>query len=183
MQQISLKVLEDILQRELPKNEKGGNDALNYYLDLSNWKYGVLKLDKITTGKDMYDNRYTFILKCITPQETQLEVEDYDVSGLISKLYSENKDLLENNSNILNKLIYLTTVRDAKHILFLYDNYFTKSEKSIKLEIMYFLVNDSKPRINLILLYKYKGTKRYMKLYNVYDLATEIDEEIERIGR
>ena len=47
MQQISLKVLEDMLQRKLPKNEKGGNDALNYYLDLSDWKYEVLKLDKI----------------------------------------------------------------------------------------------------------------------------------------
>lgn len=183
MQQISLKVLEEMLQRELLKNEKGGNDALNYYLDLSDWKYGVLKLDKITTRKDRYDNRYTFVLKGITPHGIQIEVEDYDVSGLISKLYSENKDLLENNSNILNKLIYLTTVRDAKHILFLYDNYFTKSEKSVKLEIMYFLVNDSKPRISLILLYNYKGTKRYMELNNIYDLATEIDNEIERIGR
>lgn len=183
MQQISLKVLEEMLQRELLKNEKGGNDALNYYLDLSDWKYGVLKLDKITTRKDRYDNRYTFVLKGITPHGIQIEVEDYYVSGLISKLYSENKDLLENNSNILNKLIYLTTVRDAKHILFLYDNYFTKSEKSVKLEIMYFLVNDSKPRISLILLYNYKGTKRYMELNNIYDLATEIDNEIERIGR
>lgn len=48
---------------------------------------------------------------------------------------------------------------------------------------MYFLVNDSKPRISLILLYNYKGTKRYMELNNIYDLATEIDNEIERIGR
>lgn len=183
MQQISLKVLEEMLQGELLKNEKGGNDALNYYLDLSDWKYGILKLDKITTRKGRYDNRYTFVLKGITPHGIQIEVEDYDVSGLISKLYSENKDLLENNSNILNKLIYLTTVRDAKHILFLYDNYFTKSEKSVKLEIMYFLVNESKPRISLILLYNYKGTKRYMELNNIYDLATEIDNEIERIGR
>ena len=183
MQQISLKVLKEMLQRELLKNEKGGNDALNYYLDLSDWKYGILKLDKITTRKGRYDNRYTFVLKGITPHGIQIEVEDYDVSGLISKLFSENKDLLENNNSILNKLIYLTTVRDAKHILFLYDNYFTKSEKSVKLEIMYFLVNDSKPRISLILLYNYKGTKRYMELNNIYDLATEIDNEIERIGR
>ena len=36
MQQISLKILEDMLRRELPKNEKGENEALNYYLDLSN---------------------------------------------------------------------------------------------------------------------------------------------------
>lgn len=182
MQQISLKVLEDMLQRELPKNEKGGSDALNYYLDLSDWKYGVLKLDKITTRKGMYNNRYTFKLQCITPYGTLLVIEDYGVSGLISKLFSENKDLLENNSNILNKLIYLTTVKNEKYIIFIYDNYFTKSEKSIRIETMYFLVNDSKPRISIILLYKYKGIRRYMELNNIYDLATEIDEEIERIG-
>ena len=183
MPQISLQILEDMLQRELPKNEKGGKDALNYYLDLSDWKYGVLKLDKITTRKGMYDNRYTFKLQCITPYGTQITVEDYDVSSLVNKLCSENKELLEKNNSILNKLIYFITIKNENHIIFLCSNYFTKSEKAIKIETLYYILNDAKSRINLILLYEYNGERRYMELYNVYDLATEIDEKIERIGR
>lgn len=182
MPQISLQILEDMLQRELPKNEKGGKDALNYYLDLSDWKYGVLKLDKITTRKGMYDNRYTFKLQCITPYGTQITVEDYDISGLVNKLCSENKELLEKNNNILNKLIYLLTIKKENHIIYQYTNYFTKSEKAIKISTIYYIVSDVNSRINLTLLYEYKGERRYMELYNVYDLATEIDEEIERIG-
>lgn len=183
MQQISLKILEDMLRRELPKNEKGGNEALNYYLDLSDWKYGVLKLDKITTRKGVYDNKYTFILKGITPHGTQIEVEDYDVSVLVNKLCSENKELLEKNNNILNKLIYLLTTKNENHIISMYANYFTKSEKAIKISTIYYIGSDVNSRINLTLLYEYKKEQRYMELHNVYDLATEIDEKIERIGR
>lgn len=183
MQQISLKILEVMLQRELPKNEEGGNDASNCYLDLSDWKYGVLKLDKVTTRKGRYDNRYTFKLQCITPCGTQIDVEDYYVSGLVNKLCSENKELLEKNNNILNKLIYLLTIKKENHIISLYTNYFTKSGKAIKISTVYYIVNDTNSKINLTLLYEYKGERRYMELYNVYDLATELDEKIERIGR
>lgn len=183
MQQISLKILEDMLQRQLPKNKEGGNDALNYYLDLSDWKYGVLKLDKITTRKGRYDNRYTFKLQCITPYGTQIDVEDYAVSGLVNKLCSENKELLEKNNNILNKLIYLPTIKKENHIIYVYTNYFTKSEKAIRISTIYYIVNDVNSRINLTILYEYKGERRYMELYNACDLANEIEKEIERIGR
>lgn len=131
----------------------------------------------------MYDNRYTFKLQCITPYGTQITVKDYDISGLVNKLCSENKELLEKNNNILNKLIYFITIKNDNHIIFLYSNYFTKSEKAIKIETLYYILNDAKSRINLILLYEYNGERRYMELYNVYDLATEINEKIERIGR
>lgn len=178
MQEITLELLEQILERELPK-EKEKN--LNFYLDLSAWKHKGVKFKDIRVVKAPYEIR--FELGLVYKDKITI-IQGYNSKDFVHRVKEFATNEILDNKNILSGILYeiLSNQYKSNTILSIYKNYLTLSDKLIKITQVYYFLNSIKKSINITLLYEYNNTKYYMDLYDIFGLENDIDKEVERLG-
>lgn len=178
MQEITLELLKQIVERELPKDK---TKELNFYLDLTKWTYKGVHLKDITVVKAPYEIRFELRVAYkdkITP------IQVYDSKDVVYKLEEfATKEILDNRS-ILSDILYDILGNQCKSntILVIYKDYLTLSNKLIKITKVYYSLNSVRKSINVTLLYEYNNIKYYMDLYDIFGLENDIDKEVERLG-
>lgn len=178
MQEITLEVLEQILERELPKDK---TKELNFYLDLSKWTYKGVHLKDVRVVKAPYEIRFELRLAY---KDKIAIIQGYDSKDFVHRVKEfANKEILD-NKNILSGILYdiLGNQHKSNTILSIYKNYLTLSNKLIKITQVYYTLNSIRKSINVTLLYEYNSRKYYMELYDIFGLECDIDKEIERLG-
>ena len=178
MQEITLELLKQILERELPKDK---TKELNFYLDLTKWTYKGVHLKDIRVVKAPYEIRFELR---VAYKDKITTIQVYDYKDCVYKLEEfETKEIL-NNKNILSNILYdiLGNQYKSNTILVIYKDYLTLSNKLIKITKVYYSLNSVKKSINVTLLYEYNNAKYYMELYDIFKLENDIDKEVERLG-
>ena len=178
MQEVTLELLKQIVERELPKDK---TKELNFYLDLTKWTYKGVHLKDVRVVKAPYEIKFELRVAYkdkITP------IQVYDSKDFVYKLDEFATKEILNNKNILSGILYeiLSNQYKSNTILFVYKNYLTLSEKLIKITQIYYYLNSIGKSINITLLYEYKGKNYYMELNDVLQLEYDIDKEVERLG-
>lgn len=178
MQEITLELLEQILERELPK-EKEKN--LNFYLDLSMWKHKRVKLKDIRVVKAPYEIRFELRL---VYKDKITTIQVYNSIDCVYRLKEFVTNETLDNKNILSDILYniLGNQYKSDTILSVYKNYLTLSDKVIKITQVYYSLNSIKKSINITLLYEYNNRNYYMELNDIFGLECDIDKEVERLG-
>nr|DAM61874.1 MAG TPA: hypothetical protein [Ackermannviridae sp.]DAW82277.1 MAG TPA: hypothetical protein [Bacteriophage sp.] len=178
MQEVTLELLKQIVERELPKDK---TKELNFYLDLTKWTYKGVHLKDVRVVKAPYEIRFELRVAYkdkITP------IQVYESKDFVYKLDEfATKEILDNKS-ILSGILYdiLGNQHKSNTILSIYKNYLTLSNKLIKITQVYYYLNSVRKSINITLLYEYNNTKYYMELYDIFRLEKDIDKEVERLG-
>lgn len=178
MQEITLELLKQILERELPKDK---TKELNFYLDLGKWAYKGIQLKDIQVVKAPYEIR--FELRVSYKDKISI-IQVYDYKDCVYKLEEFATKEILNNKSILSGILYdiLGNQHKSNTILSIYKNYLTLANKLIKITQVYYYLNSVRKSINVTLLYEYNNTKYYMELYDIFKLEYDIDKEIERLG-
>lgn len=178
MQEVTLEVLKQIVERELPKDK---TKELNFYLDLTKWTYKGVHLKDVRVVNAPYEIRFELRVAYkdkITP------IQVYDSKDFVYKLDEFATKKISDNKSILSGILYdiLGNQHKSNTILSIYKNYLTLSNKLIKITQVYYCLNSVRKSINVTLLYEYNNTKYYMELYNIFGLENDIDKEVERLG-
>ena len=178
LQEITLEILEQILERELPKEKKKN---LNFCLDLSKWKHKGVKLKDVKVVKASYEIRFELR---VSYKEKIATIQGYNSKDFAYKLKEFVTNESIDNKNILSGIIYSILDNNCKTntVLSLYKNYLTLSEKLIKITQVYYSLNSVRKSINITILYGYKNKNYYMELDDILQLEENIDKEIERLG-
>ena len=178
MQEITLELLKQILERELPKDK---TKELNFYLDLSKWTYKGVHLKDIRVIKAPYEIRFELR---VAYKDKITTIQVYDSKDCVYKLGEFATKEISNNKNILSNILYdiLGTQYKNNIILSIYKDYLTLSNKLIKITQVYYSLNSIKKAINVTLLYEYNDNKYYMELYDIFKIEYDIDKEVERLG-